>query len=140
MGVLLTTHSGPPDELLFAFNGILVAWVYLRYYQPREASTAGDPSADFTFAALFPAPVRPPLSAIGEASFTIVSLCGCFPPTGWSTLAADASATPAPVLPPRLPDLLQTPLPTPAAVTTSDPEAAERRRERARAHRSAACG
>ena len=49
--VLLTTHSGPPDELLFAFNGILVAWVYLRYYQPREASTAGDPSADFTFAA-----------------------------------------------------------------------------------------
>ena len=127
--VLLTTHAGPPDELLFAFNGTLVAWVYLRYYQPREASTAGDPSANFTFAALFPAPVRPPLSALGEASFTIVSLCGCFPPAGWSTLAAGGCATRAPILPPRLSDLLQ----TPAAVTTSDQEVAERRRARARA-------
>ena len=131
--VLLVTHSGPPDELLFVVNGILAAWVYLRYYQPREAGLAGDPSAEFAFARLFPLPLQPPLRAVGEASFTIVSMCGCFPPDGWA-----AGQTPhQPVLPPpSLPDLLQASPSaphTPAAVTTTDPVVAERRRERARA-------
>lgn len=130
--VLLTTHSGPPDELLFAANGILAAWVYLRYYQPREAGAAGDPSPEFSFAALFPSPLRPPLHALGGASFAIASMGGCFPPAGWAEQALVHGA-PAPIAPPTLPDLLLTPMATPAAVTTSDPEVAERRRSHARA-------
>ena len=131
--VLLCTHSGPPDELLFAANGILFGWAYLRYYQPREAGMFGDPSEGFAFARLFPAPVQPPLRAIGEATFVLVSMCGCFPPAGWASLRAEGNLAHVPVAPPSLTDLLQSPLPTPAAVTTTDPEIAERRRERARA-------
>ena len=134
--VLMCTHSGPPDELLFVLNGIFVAWVYLRYYQPREGGAAGDPSSEFAFARLFPPPVQPPLRAVGEATFVLVSMCGCFPPEGWAAFAADSDGRAAaqPVLPPpSLPDLLQSPMPTPASVTTTDPEVAERRRDRARA-------
>jgi hypothetical protein len=131
--LLLGTHSGPPDELLFAWNGILAAWVYLRYYQPRAAGMAGDPSNEFAFASLFPPPLEPPLRAVGEASFVLVSMCGCFPPQGWAALAAGAPQQPV-LPPPSLPDLLRQPsMPAPASVTTSDPEVAERRRERARA-------
>lgn len=133
--ILLCTHSGPPDELLFSLNGIFAAWAYLRYYQPREAGVAGDPSSGFAFACLFPQPLQPPLHAVGEATFVLVSMCGCFPPDGWASIPADGSTPTQPVLPPpSLPDLLQaSPMPTAAAVTTSDPEVAERRRERARA-------
>ena len=27
--IILLTHAGPPDELLFALNGLLCAWVQL---------------------------------------------------------------------------------------------------------------
>ena len=142
--ILLTTHAGPPDELLFAINGLLVGWLYLRYYQPRGSDGGcGDASAEFALAALFPRPLQPPLRVLGQASFLVLSSTGAFPPAGWGGAegmggaallgASEAwgggastglmSSTPLP----------STPLPPVASVTTSDPEVAERRRERARA-------
>lgn len=32
-GVLVLLHAVPPHEFLFSLNGLLMAWVYLRYYQ-----------------------------------------------------------------------------------------------------------
>jgi len=129
---LLITHSGPPDELLFAWNGLLFGWAYLRYYQPRQDGHAGDRSSAFAFALLFPSPLQRPLAVLGATCFAIVSSCGCFPPAGWEPQAGNGSS--APVLQPELPETLDLlPPPPPPAVTTSDPEVAERRRQRARA-------
>ena len=140
--VLLGTHSGPPDELLFAINGLLCAFLYLRYYQPRQAGPPGDASAHFAFERLFPPPLRPPLRVLGNAWFAAASSCGVFPPLGWgSGLQASAHDGGALVLSPvRQPsgpvdfelELLRTPRPPVAGVTTTDPQLAERRRERAR--------
>jgi hypothetical protein len=84
--VLTLTHSGPPDELLFALNGCFSAWFYLRYYQAAglvPGAPAGDASSDFDFAMLFPPPVRPPFRLLSNATFAFMSSCGCFPPAGW---------------------------------------------------------
>ncbi len=132
--VLLITHAGPPDELLFALNGILTGWIYLRYYQPRLGGACGDGSPAFEFACLLPPPLQPPARVIGTACFGIASSCGVFPPAGWAAdCGPDGFATPAPVMPPELPTNLmpQTPVGV-APVTTSDPAVAERRRELAR--------
>ena len=143
MLLLCTTHSGPPDELLFALNGTFCAWFYLRYLQPkRGAISAGDPSEAFGLATLLPPPVRAPLRLLGDACFAATSSCGIFPPPGWG-VAGDALGVDAPggagagvgggiELSPTL-ELLRTPAPPSANVTTTDPEVAERRRERARA-------
>ena len=125
--IILLTHAGPPDELLFACNGLLFAWVYLRYYQPRQDGQTGDTSSDFTFARLFPSPLQRPLGIMGSSCFGAISSFGCFPPSGWQSHTGTA-----PVQPPELPDLTLVPAHAPAVVTTSDPEVAERRRERAR--------
>ena len=57
LAVLALLRAGPPDEFLLALNGTVVAWVYLRFYQPRPGGAAGDSSSSFAFAALFPGPV-----------------------------------------------------------------------------------
>lgn len=139
---LLILDSGPPDQILMAFNGALVAWGYLRYYQVRENGTAGDASAAFKFALLFPPPLHPLLRVLGHATFGVVSSCGCFPPPGWAE-AAPGQSQPLQTSPALtsfetseagealLGETLQAA--PEAAVTTKDPKIAERRRERARA-------
>lgn len=43
----------------FVLFGILVAWVYLRFYQREKAGgTVGDMSPEFSFASFFPEPVQ----------------------------------------------------------------------------------
>jgi hypothetical protein len=126
-------------------------------YQPRdEEGACGDTSPGFNFAALFPLPLQPPLRVIGHATYIVVSGTGAFPPVGWGKHegisgddvemgvrggvgggagggaadgdallgACDAVASAV--------ELLRTPLPATSAVTTTDPEVAERRREKAR--------
>lgn len=124
-------HAGPMHELLFAFNGVVVAWAYLRFYQPRDSGVAGDASAGFAFACLFPAPVQPPLRVLGRVCFGIASSCGCFPPLGWNTPLDVQSWPPQGAVRPS--ELPAEPAPPPPTVTTDDPEVAERRRARARA-------
>ena len=150
--VLCATHSGPPDELLFAFNGAYCSWLYLRFFQAQNGAPPGDASAGFALAMLVPPPLRPPVRLIADATYAFLSSCGlCMPApssadalglaeglylggpsTGMSGLGgggagfnggSSSSGTPAGIE-------MQT---TPRSVTTTDPEVAERRRERARA-------
>mmetsp|Transcript_49076 Transcript_49076/g.159460 ORF Transcript_49076/g.159460 Transcript_49076/m.159460 type:complete len:158 (+) Transcript_49076:485-958(+) len=95
--LLLLTHAGPPDELLFGINGALVGWCYLRYCQPRRGDSllrptaaTGDASASFAFSALWPPPLRPPLDLFGTALFGALSSCCCglFPPPHSAVLLA----------------------------------------------------
>uniref|UniRef100_A0A7S3F9I1 Uncharacterized protein n=1 Tax=Haptolina ericina TaxID=156174 RepID=A0A7S3F9I1_9EUKA len=131
--LLLLLRAGPPDEILFACNGMLAAWMYLRYYQPRADGYMGDPSPTFQFSMLFPSPLHKPLNAVGNMCFGIVSSCGCFPPAGWSERTAVDTSLAASELHTGAAPLESVPPPTPAAVTTDDPAVAERRRTRARA-------
>ncbi len=39
---------------LLALNGMFVSWVYLRFYQKRDAGGRGDLSETFAFATFFP--------------------------------------------------------------------------------------
>mmetsp|Transcript_79 Transcript_79/g.271 ORF Transcript_79/g.271 Transcript_79/m.271 type:complete len:358 (+) Transcript_79:76-1149(+) len=147
--LLLLTHAGPPDELLFSLFGILSGWTYLRYYQPRPgdsllrpAAPTGDSSDSFAFAALWPAPLQPPLQLAGAALFGVLSSCCCglFPPStagcgldepiwgGGGGASAHGSAFAAAWFAPGTSDL-EAP---PPSVTTGDPLVAERRRQRAR--------
>jgi hypothetical protein len=147
--LLLLTHAGPPDELLFSLCGILSGWTYLRYYQPRPgdsllrpAAPTGDNSDHFAFAALWPAPLQPPLRLIGAALFGVLSSCCCglFPPSTAgcnldepTTAGGNRHGTPltgAWFVPEKGNDL-EAP-PPPPSVTTGDPLVAERRRQRAR--------
>jgi hypothetical protein len=130
--VLLTTHAGPPDELLFALNGILAGWVYLRFYQHWPDGTSGDSSPAFELAALFPPPLQFPARVAGVACFGIASSCGVFPPAGWGVDGGGtAAAAPARPMLPHTTCTSQL-ASSPAPVTTDDPVVAERRRERAR--------
>lgn len=155
--VLTLTHSGPPDELLFALNGTFCAWFYLRYFQPnpQPGLPQGDCSDDFGIVNLFPPPVRPPIRVLSNATYAFTSSCGIFPPAGWgersdplgigcggNACGGFATSTPSVHVTaggghggagPSGVELLATPLPPTPSVTTTDPEVAERRRERARA-------
>lgn len=42
------THS------LLAFNGIVVSWLYLRFYEKQDSGQRGDMSESFSFATFFP--------------------------------------------------------------------------------------
>ena len=131
VAMLSLLHVGPMHELLFAFNGVVVAWTYLRFYQPRHSGVTGDASAGFAFASLFPVPAQPPLRVLGNVCFGIASSCGCFPPLGWDTPLVVQSWPPQGAVRPS--ELPVEPAPPPPTVTTDDPEVAERRRARARA-------
>ena len=130
--LLVVAHAGPPDELLFAVHGLFVGWLYLRYYQPQPSGAWGDASDAFAFAALFPPAVQPPLRALGRVTFGVASACGCCPLSGWAP-PIDEGAGAALLNDVELGLLGSAPAPAPPAVTTHDPEVAERRRQRARA-------
>ena len=142
LAVLALLRAGPPDEFLLALNGTVVAWVYLRFYQPRPGGAAGDSSSSFAFAALFPGPVQPPLRILGRVCFGVASSvsCGCFPPLGWDAPVPTHPAVSwmggvgagVPMTGASLVSAAAAPPPLPT-VTTDDPEVAERRRARARA-------
>jgi len=120
--LLVFTQAGPPDELLCAAHGVLVGWVYLRYYQPR-ADGVGDSRDEFEFAALFPPPLRHPLRVLGNATHGVLShcCCGLFPPSLPNCEPLPAAQAEVTVM-----------LVPPPTVTTQDPVLAEKRRQRAR--------
>jgi len=126
--VLALSHSGPPDELLFAWYGILAGWTYLRYYQ----AATGDCREAFAFAELFPPPLSAGLRPIGLACFGAFSSCCCgfFPPPAHAAIASQPDSRPG-VLYSAL-GLSEIVVEAPPPVTTQDPELAERRRQRAR--------
>jgi len=45
-------------------TGILVSWIYLRFYQPHSNGTKGDMADNFTFSSFFPNVLQPPISVV----------------------------------------------------------------------------
>ena len=52
---------------LYTLSGMVVAWVYLRFYQRQNGTKEkGDMSDSFTFASFFPEVVRPPIAILAN--------------------------------------------------------------------------
>lgn len=54
------------------FNGLLVSWIYLRFYQKHTNGSRGDMADYFTFASFFPNVIQPPIAIVSN------SIYGCF--------------------------------------------------------------
>lgn len=97
--------------VLYVLSGFYSAWVYLRFYQSKDAGVRGDASNAFAFATLFPHPLRSFAEIAGNVAFAV------FKPV----LLAGESGNSA----------QQTPAEAPIPVSKAAPVDAERRRQRA---------
>eukprot|EP00794_Sanderia_malayensis_P015685 gene15685-17267_t len=88
VGILPMTHP------LMLFNGIIIGWVYLRFYQPRGKGIKGDMNEHFLLATFFPAPMRPPVNRISQLIFNILLKIGlCKAPVRTYDVGAPSSIT-----------------------------------------------
>lgn len=72
VGALEGTH---PTMFL---SGIIVSWIYLRFYQKHTNGTRGDMADNFTFASFFPNVLQPPIAVVSNtvhSFFVRVGLC-----------------------------------------------------------------
>ncbi|XP_015586782.1 transmembrane protein 115 [Cephus cinctus] len=60
LGLLEDTH---PTMFL---SGLLISWVYLRFYQRHNNGTRGDMADNFTFASFFPNVLQPPIAVVSN--------------------------------------------------------------------------
>eukprot|EP00088_Acartia_fossae_P021424 TRINITY_DN22882_c0_g1_i1.p1 TRINITY_DN22882_c0_g1~~TRINITY_DN22882_c0_g1_i1.p1 ORF type:complete len:361 (-),score=22.62 TRINITY_DN22882_c0_g1_i1:49-1131(-) len=59
-------------------TGLVVSWIYLRFYQVHSNGSRGDMADSFAFATLFPNVIQPPVSIISNIIFSItvkIGLC-----------------------------------------------------------------
>ncbi|KAJ8945131.1 hypothetical protein NQ318_001596 [Aromia moschata] len=49
------------------FSGLLVSWVYLRFYQKHTNGSRGDMADYFTFASFFPNVIQPPIAVLSNS-------------------------------------------------------------------------
>nr|CAH7769111.1 unnamed protein product [Callosobruchus chinensis] len=52
------------------FNGLLISWIYLRFYQKHSNGTRGDMADYFTIASFFPNVVQPPIAMISNTIYS----------------------------------------------------------------------
>ena len=48
----------PLINVILTISGVLVGWVYLRFYQPKGKGAKGDLRDGFAFATFFPEPLQ----------------------------------------------------------------------------------
>jgi len=53
-------------------SGLVVSWIYLRFYQMHANGSRGDTADGFSFASFFPNVLQPPMAAIGNALFAFL--------------------------------------------------------------------
>lgn len=54
-------------------SGLVISWVYLRFYQMHANGSRGDTANDgFAFASFFPNVIQPPVKVFGNAIFTVL--------------------------------------------------------------------
>ncbi|XP_060529002.1 transmembrane protein 115 [Cylas formicarius] len=58
------------------FGGLLVSWVYLRFYQKHSNGTRGDMADYFTFASFFPNVIQPPIAVVSNSVYNILVRLG----------------------------------------------------------------
>jgi len=56
-------------------TGLVVSWVYLRFYQVHSNGSRGDFADSFAFATLFPNVVQPPVSVLSNTVFSLLVKC-----------------------------------------------------------------
>ncbi|KAK3732842.1 hypothetical protein QZH41_012358, partial [Actinostola sp. cb2023] len=102
----------PIIQLPQMLSGIIIAWLYLRFYQPRARGSRGDLSEDFSCASFFPEQLQVPIRTLSNLIFNfMIKIGACSKPVRTYDVGA------------------------PSAITISlpgmDPADAERRRQRA---------
>jgi hypothetical protein len=71
-------------HFLLAFNGVMVSWIYLRFFEKQESGHRGDMSVEFSFATFFPELLHPIVSSLGDFVFKILvrlKICGSYSKT-----------------------------------------------------------
>jgi len=53
-------------------TGLVVSWIYLRFYQVHSNGSKGDFADSFAFSTLFPNVIQPPIAMLGNTVFTIL--------------------------------------------------------------------
>jgi hypothetical protein len=56
--VLAVFHVVSLPFFWLVLSGIIISWVYLRFYQKKEQGSRGDMSEGFAFATFFPEPIQ----------------------------------------------------------------------------------
>ena len=56
--ILCVFNVLPLILLTMVVSGVMIGWVYLRFYQPRGRGVKGDLSDSFSFASFFPEPIQ----------------------------------------------------------------------------------
>lgn len=56
-------------------TGLVVSWIYLRFYQVHSNGSRGDMADSFAFATLFPNVLQPPISILSNMVFSVCVKC-----------------------------------------------------------------
>jgi len=59
-------------------SGVVISWIYLRFYQRHSNGTKGDPAENFCFASFFPNVLQPAISVLANSLFEFfikIGLC-----------------------------------------------------------------
>ena len=54
------------------FSGLVISWVYLRFYQMHANGSRGDTADGFAFASFFPNVIQPPVAVFGNTLFSLL--------------------------------------------------------------------
>merc|ERR1712088_626119 len=56
-------------------TGLIVSWVYLRFYQVHSNGSKGDLADSFAFSTLFPNVLQPPVAVLSNTIFLLLVRC-----------------------------------------------------------------
>ena len=70
---LKLVHMIPSAPVMLGLNGIVVAWVYLRFYQSHSKGR-GDQAAHFAFKTFFPKPMHGPVGVVSNWVYKLLLL------------------------------------------------------------------
>jgi len=56
-------------------TGLIVSWIYLRFYQVHSNGSRGDMADSFAFSTLFPNVIQPPVSVLSNTVFSLLVRC-----------------------------------------------------------------
>ncbi|KAI6650322.1 putative membrane protein [Oopsacas minuta] len=68
-----------PMSIILSITGLLVSWIYLRFFQHRESDMRGDPTDTFEFVTLFPETLHPCLNKFGATIATCLRAIRLYP-------------------------------------------------------------
>ena len=59
-------------DLYSNFSGLVISWIYLRFYQMHANGSRGDTADGFAFASFFPNVIQPPVAVFGNTIFSLL--------------------------------------------------------------------